>query len=270
MIMNFDLPYIPSRPEKPREKGLTMMMDKGLSVRQTEDFIESAGNLTDVIKFGFGTSLVTNRLEAKIKLYKEAGVRPYFGGTLFEAFVARGRFDDYQKFIDKMGLDLCEVSDGSIIIPQDEKCEYISKLAKNFTVFSEVGSKEEGMIISPGKWIRMMTNELEAGSWKVIAEGRESGSVGIFRRNGQPHTVLINKIIAKVKPEQILWEAPAKTQQVWFINLFGENVNLGNIAPHEVIPLECLRLGLRGDTFFNYLPENVVIEKKQKVEAEAK
>jgi len=268
MIMNFDLPYIPSRPEKPREKGLTMMMDKGLSVRQTEDFIESAGNLTDVIKFGFGTSLVTNRIEDKIKLYKEAGVRPYFGGTLFEAFIARGRFDDYQKFIDKMGLDLCEVSDGSIIIPQDEKCEYIQKLAKNFTVFSEVGSKEEGMIISPGKWVRMMTNELEAGSWKVIAEGRESGSVGIFRRNGQPHTVLINKIIAKVKPEQILWEAPAKTQQVWFINLFGENVNLGNIAPHEVVPLECLRLGLRGDTFFNYLPENVVIEKKQKAEAE--
>ena len=268
--MNFDLPYIPSRPEKPREKGLTMMMDKGLSVRQTEDFIESAGHLTDVIKFGFGTSLVTNRLEDKIKLYQEAGVRPYFGGTLFEAFIARGRFDDYQKFIDKMGLDLCEVSDGSIIIPQDEKCEYISKLAKNFTVFSEVGSKEEGMIISPGKWIRMMTNELEAGSWKVIAEGRESGSVGIFRRNGQPHTVLINKIIAKVKPEQILWEAPVKTQQVWFINLFGENVNLGNIAPHEVIPLECLRLGLRGDTFFNYLPDNVVIEKKQKIESEVK
>lgn len=268
MIMNFDLPYIPTRPEKPREKGLTMMMDKGLSVRQTEDFIESAGNLTDVIKFGFGTSLVTNRLEDKIKLYKDAGVRPYFGGTLFEAFIARGRFDDYQKFIDKMGLDLCEVSDGSIIIPQDEKCEYIRKLAKNFTVFSEVGSKEEGMIISPGKWIRMMTNELEAGSWKVIAEGRESGSVGIFRRNGQPHTVLINKIIAKIKPEQILWEAPVKTQQVWFINLFGENVNLGNIAPHEVIPLECLRLGLRGDTFFNYLPENVVSEKKQKIEAE--
>ena len=268
--MNLELPYIPSRPEKPREKGLTMMMDKGLSVRQTEDFIESAGHLTDVIKFGFGTSLVTNRLEDKIKLYQEAGVRPYFGGTLFEAFLARGRFDDYQKFIDKMGLDLCEVSDGSIIIPQDEKCEYISKLAKNFTVFSEVGSKEEGMIISPGKWIRMMTNELEAGSWKVIAEGRESGSVGIFRRNGQPHTVLINKIIAKVKPEQILWEAPVKTQQVWFINLFGENVNLGNIAPHEVIPLECLRLGLRGDTFFNYLPDNVVIEKKQKIESEVK
>jgi len=268
--MNYKLPYVPSRPEKPREKGITMMMDKGLSLRETEDFIQSAGELTDVVKFGFGTSLITKDLEKKIKLYQSAGLRCYFGGTLFEAFIARGKFNDYQKFVDKMGLDLVEVSDGSIIIPQDEKCEYISKLAKNYTVFSEVGSKEEGMIISPGKWIRMMTNELEAGSWKVIAEGRESGSVGIFRRNGQPHTVLINKIIAKVKPEQILWEAPNKTQQVWFINLFGENVNLGNIAHNEVIPLECLRLGLRGDTFFNYLPENVVIEKKQKIEAEVK
>ena len=264
--MNFDLPYLPSRPEKPREKGLTMMMDKGLSVRQTEDFIESAGHLTDVIKFGFGTSLVTNRLEDKIKIYQEAGVRPYFGGTLFEAFIAIGRFDDYQKFVDKMGLDLCEVSDGSIIIPQDEKCEYISKLAKNFTVFSEVGSKEEGMIISPGKWIRMMTNELEAGSWKVIAEGRESGSVGIFRPNGTPHSILINKIISKVKPHDILWEAPAKKQQVWFINLFGENVNLGNIAANEVIPLETLRLGLRGDTFFNYLPDSIIDERKPIIE----
>jgi len=241
---------------------LTMMMDKGLSVRQTEDFIESAGHLTDVIKFGLGTSLVTNRLEDKIKLYKEAGVRPYFGGTLFEAFIARGKFDDYQKFVDKMGLDLCEVSDGSIIIPQDEKCEYIRKLAKNFTVFSEVGSKEEGMIISPGKWIRMMTNELQAGSWKVIAEGRESGSVGIFRPNGKPHTMLINKIISKIDPNKILWEAPSKKQQTWFVNLFDQNVNLGNISPTDVLPLETLRQGLRGDTFFNFLPKNIIKKRK--------
>lgn len=267
--MNFEMPYIPVRPEKTREKGITMMMDKGLSLREAEDFIESSGEFTDIVKFGFGTAYVTNRLKDKVELYKANNLRPYFGGTLFETFIARGMFDEYQKFVDKMGLDLVEVSDGSIIIPQDEKCEYIHKLAKNFTVMSEVGSKEEGMIISPGKWIRMMTNELEAGSWKVIAEGRESGSVGIFKRNGQPHTVLINKIIAKVKPEQILWEAPAKKQQVWFINLFGENVNLGNIAHNEVIPLECLRLGLRGDTFFNFLPEEVVLEKKQKLEEAA-
>ncbi len=265
--MNFELPFIPKRPEKPRDKGVTMMMDKGLSLRETENFIESCSHLTDVVKFGFGTSFVTNNLKEKINLYKEAGIRPYFGGTLFEAFVVRGMFEDYRKLVDNMGVDLAEVSDGSIIIPHEEKCNYIHTLSKDVTVLSEVGSKEEGILISPAKWVRMMTKELEAGSWKVIAEGRESGSVGIFRPNGAPHTILINKIIAKVKPEQILWEAPAKKQQVWFINLFGENVNLGNIAPNEIIPLECLRLGLRGDTFFNYLPDNVVEEKKQKVES---
>jgi phosphosulfolactate synthase len=158
-----------------------------------------------------------------------------------------------------------EISDGSIILPHDEKCELIQKFSIYYTVLSEVGSKEAGIIISPAKWVKMMTNELEAGSWKVIAEGRESGSVGIFRPNGKPHTMLVNKIRAKVKPENILWEAPVKNQQVWFINLFGANVNLGNIAHNDMIPLECLRIGLRGDTFFNYLPENIVETAKQTV-----
>lgn len=261
--MNFNLPNIPNRGSKPREQGITMMMDKGLSLRETEDFISSSGKITDIVKFGFGTSYVTNNLQEKIKLYQEANIRPYFGGTLFEAFIARDMFDDYRRLIDKYGLDLMEVSDGSIVVPHEEKCEYISTLKKQGTVMSEVGSKEAGIIISPAKWIKMMTNELEAGSWKVIAEGRESGSVGIFRPNGQPHTRLINKIIAKVKPEQILWEAPAKKQQVWFLKLFGANVNLGNIAYNEMIPLECLRLGLRGDTFFDYLPQEVVEVRKQ-------
>lgn len=267
MIMNFNLPNIPDRGEKPREAGVTMMMDKGLSLRETEDFISSSGHITDIVKFGFGTSYVTNDLQEKIKLYQDANIKPYFGGTLFEAFIARNMFDDYRRLIDKYGLELMEVSDGSIVIPHEEKCEYIQTLTKQGTVMSEVGSKEAGIIISPAKWIKMMTNELEAGSWKVIAEGRESGSVGIFRPNGQPHTRLINKIIAKVKPEQILWEAPAKKQQVWFIKLFGPNVNLGNIAYNEMIPLECLRLGLRGDTFFDYLPDEIVEARKQPDEA---
>lgn len=256
--MNFELPYIPERPEKPRDNGVTMMMDKGLSIRQCEDFIESSGHLTDVVKFGFGTSYVTQNLEQKIKLYKEANIRPYFGGTLFEAFIARDMFDDYMKLVDKLDLDLAEVSDGSIVIPHDMKLEYISKLAKRGTVLSEVGSKEEGILISPAKWIKMMSTEIEAGSWKVIAEGRESGTVGIFRPNGTAHTILINKIISKVPPEKILWEAPKKQQQVWFIKLFGSNVNLGNIGYNEVIPLETLRLGLRGDTFMDNLPDDIV------------
>ncbi len=261
--MNFELTYIPDRTAKPRTHGVTMMMDKGLSVRETEDFIESSGHLTDLVKFGFGTSYVTNNLDKKIQLYQEAGIRPYFGGTLFEAFYARGMVKEYIRVLDKYKLDLVEVSDGSIMLNHDEKCEIISMLAKERTVLSEVGSKDSGIIVSPAKWIKMMSTELEAGSWKVIAEGRESGTVGIFRPNGSAHTLLINRIISKVNPEDILWEAPIKQQQVWFIKLFGHNVNLGNIAPNELIPLECLRLGLRGDTFFEFLPQDYAERLKQ-------
>ncbi len=260
--MNFELPHIPSREGHPRETGLTMMMDKGLSWRETENFIDSSAHLTDLVKFGFGTSYVTKDLEKKINLYKEAGIKTYFGGTLFEAFIARNMFDDYRKLMDKYQMKTCEVSDGSIELPQEKKCEYISTLAKDFTVLSEVGSKEEGIFISPSKWISMMQTELEAGSWKVIAEARESGNVGIYRPNGTAHVALVNKIIAQVKVENILWEAPQKGQQVWFIKQFGSNVNLGNIAHNEVIPLECLRLGLRGDTFFDSLPQELVAEFK--------
>lgn len=262
-MKNFSLPYIPERNNKPRKKGLTMMMDKGLSLRETENFIEANKEYTDVVKFGFGTAFVTNQLKEKIKLYKANNIRPYFGGTLFEAFHARGMFEDYRKLIDSLNIDLAEVSDGSIVIPHDEKCELIRTLAKDITVLSEVGSKDSGIIISPNKWIKMMVSELEAGSWKVIAEGRESGTVGVFRPNGTAHTFLINKITSKVDPNDILWEAPLKNQQVWFIKLFGANVNLGNIAPNEVIPLECLRIGLRGDTFFESLPEDYKARLKQ-------
>lgn len=255
--MNFELPFVPERTEKPRNYGLTMMMDKGLSLTEAANFIEASGNLTDMVKFGFGTAYVTNQLEEKIKLYRSAGIRPYFGGTLFEAFYARNKWDDFLRVLDKYDLDLAEISDGSIIIDHNEKCELIAKLSKERTVLSEVGSKDSGILISPGRWIKMMSTELEAGSWKVIAEGREAGNVGVFRPNGTAHTMLINRIIAKVNPEDILWEAPMKNQQVWFIKLFGANVNLGNIAPNEMIPLECLRLGLRGDTFFEFMPKDI-------------
>jgi phosphosulfolactate synthase len=261
--MNFDLPFIPERTVRPRNSGLTMMMDKGLGLREAEHFVEANIDFTDIVKFGFGTAFVTKQLEEKIKLYKENGIKPYFGGTLFEVFYARGKFEEFLRLLDKYDLDLVEVSDGSIIINHDEKCELIYRLSKNFTVLSEVGSKDSGILISPNRWIKMMTKELQAGSWKVIAEGREAGNVGVFRPNGSAHTLLINKIIAKVKPENILWEAPQKNQQVWFVKLFGANVNLGNIAPNEVIPLECLRLGLRGDTFFDYLPKDFTERLKQ-------
>lgn len=255
--MNFELPNIPERDAKPRKNGLTMMMDKGLSWRQAENFVDANAHLTDLVKLGFGTSYVTKDFQRKIDIYKEGKLNVYLGGTLFEAFIVRGMFDDYRRLLDKFKIDTCEVSDGSIVIPHEQKCEYIATLSKDYKVLSEVGSKEAGIFISPTKWISMMKGELDAGAWKVIAEARESGTVGIYRPNGTAHVALVNKIIAKVKLENILWEAPLKNQQVWFIKQFGANVNLGNISPNEVIALECLRLGLRGDTFFEHLTEEI-------------
>jgi phosphosulfolactate synthase len=254
--MNFELPYIPDREKQPRNHGVTMVMDKGLSLREAENLINSGGEFIDILKLGFGTALITPFLKEKIKLYQDAGFKVYTGGTLFEAFLVRDKFEDYRKMMNQLGIDTVEVSDGSISLEHDLKLRYISELAKDFTVLSEVGSKEAGIIISPGKWVNMMNSELEAGSWMVIAEARESGNVGIYRPNGSAHTMLVNRILNKVPGERILWEAPQKSQQVWFIKMLGSNVNLGNIAPNEVIPLECLRLGLRGDTFFDFLPEN--------------
>lgn len=256
-MYNFELSHIPERTVKNRKNGITMVMDKGLSTRQAEDMLEVSGHNIDFVKFGFGTSLVTPNLKEKIKLFKEANIKVYLGGTLLEAFVVRNKFDDYQKLLDKFKIDAAEVSDGSIEMNHDDKCGYISKLAKNFTVLSEVGSKEEGIIIHPNKWVKMMNAELQAGSFKVIAEARESGTVGIFHRNGSTHVMLVNKITSKVPVENIIWETPQKAQQVYFIKLFGANVNVGNIAPDDVIPLETLRLGLRGDTFFHFLPEAI-------------
>jgi phosphosulfolactate synthase len=249
-----NLTFLPDRTTKPRQNGIAMVMDKGLSVREAEDFVETAGHLADFVKLGFGTSVVGNKVKEKVKVYQNANIKVYVGGTLFEAFAIRNQYDDYLKYIDQLGLDTIEVSDGSMVMEHDVKCEYIHKLSKKYTVLSEVGSKESGIIIAPGRWIEMMQKELQAGAFKVIGEARESGNVGIYRATGKAHVALINKILAKVQADKILWEAPIKSQQVWFIKHFGANVNLGNIAPAELIPLETLRLGLRGDTFFSFLP----------------
>ncbi|HCD67829.1 MAG TPA: phosphosulfolactate synthase [Bacteroidetes bacterium] len=249
----FNLTNIPQRTTKPRESGLTMVMDKGLSCREAEDFLEVSADKTDILKLGFGTSAVTPTLQRKIDIYREANIPIYFGGTLFEAYVIRGQFEDYKRLLDKFKMTHAEVSDGSIEISEEEKCGYIRSLAKDFIVLSEVGSKDAEKIIPPYKWIAMMKAEIEAGAWKVIAEARESGTVGIFRNTGEVRSGLIEEILQHIPLDTILWEAPIKTQQVWFMKLYGHNVNLGNIAPNEVIPLETLRLGLRGDTFDQWL-----------------
>ena len=264
--MNITLPHMPTRTEKPRSSGFTMVMDKGLSTRQAEDFIEISGEYTDVVKLGFGTSVVSNNVKEKIERYKKAGIKVYLGGTLLEAFIVRNKFEDYLRHIEALKLDAAEVSDGSIHLDHDKKCEYIHTLSKHVTVFSEVGSKEEGIIIHPAKWVKMMKAELDAGSWKVIAEARESGTVGIFHSNGRAHGMLIKKITSKIPAESIIWETPQKSQQVYFIKQMGVNVNLGNISPDDVIALETLRIGLRGDTFFSYLPDDIKETHKQTAE----
>jgi len=230
-----------------------MVMDKGLSVGEARNLVDSGKEFIDFIKFGFGTSLITPSLEEKIKIYKEAGVNPYFGGTLFEIFIVRNKFDEYRKFVDSFGLEFVEVSDGSMELDFEQKLNYIRILAKDHKVLSEVGSKQESVHLSNEKWINMINNEINAGSWKVIAEARESGTIGIYTKDGKPNYQLINDISANADVNKIIWEAPLKSQQAVFVQIFGTNVNLGNIPVNEVLSLETLRLGLRGDTFSQFL-----------------
>jgi phosphosulfolactate synthase len=253
MYDNYELKNIPSRPVKPRETGFTMVMDKGLSIREVEDLIDSSSDYIDIVKLGWATSYVTNRLKEKIDIYRSAGIPVYFGGTLFEAFYVRNQFEDYKRLLDKYQMTHAEISDGSIDLNHDTKCEIISEISKITTVLSEVGSKDANMIIPPSQWVKLMNKELEAGSWKVIGEAREGGNVGLFQSNGDVRSGLIQDIIDQVPADRIIWEAPMKSQQVFFIKVCGANVNLGNISPVEVIPLETIRLGLRSDTFHQYL-----------------
>lgn len=254
--MNYFLPFLPERPIKPRNKGLTMVMDKGLSVAQAEQLVSVASHLIDYVKLGFGTSYCTQGLQEKILIYEKGDINVYFGGTLFEAFLIRDQIEDYIRLCRKYNLKWVEISDGSIDIPHDLKCNMIENFSKHFSVLSEVGSKQADVILSDDEWVVQMNQEMEAGSKYVIAEARESGNIGVYDSLGKPKTDLIELIEKNTVSERILWEAPTKSQQLWFIKKFGSNVNLGNIHYEEVISLETLRLGLRGDTFFDFIPEN--------------
>ena len=258
--MNYHLNDLPERTSKPREQGFTMVMDKGLSIRETEDFLEVGAEYADIVKLGWATSYVTPNLKRKLEVYKAAGVPVYFGGTLFEAFIIRNQFDDYRRLLSEFGMEYAEVSDGSLDLNHDRKLEYIRTLSQDVQVLSEVGSKDAEKIIPPYKWISQMQTELEAGAIKVIGEAREAGNVGLFRSTGEVRSGLVEEILTKVPVEKILWEAPQKAQQVWFIKLLGANVNLGNIAPNEIVSLETIRLGLRGDTFTHFLDMDNVDE----------
>jgi phosphosulfolactate synthase len=239
---------VPARSPKPRTNGLTHVIDKGLNLREIEGLFDTAGEYVDVVKLGWGTSYVTSNLEKKIALYRSLDTPVVCGGTLFEAVVGRGKLDEYRRWLVENRFSHVEVSDGTIDLPRERKLELIAELAEDFVVMSEVGSKDSDVVYAPYQWVEWMREDLEAGAWKVITEGREEGTAGIYRRDGDMRTGLIDEIVHGIEVGDIVFEAPTKASQAWFVRKFGPEVNLGNIPPEEVIPLETLRLGLRAET----------------------
>jgi phosphosulfolactate synthase len=244
-----DLLELPRRSTKPREEGITHVLDRGLSLAQVDGLVEVAGDYVDLVKLGWGTALATLNLEPKLQRYREHGIPVVLGGSLTELAIAQGQLDRLVAWVRDLGLTYFEISDGTIMLEPERKVELIRQLAAEFTVLSEVGSKDDtGAITPPYLWVEQMRNELAAGAWKVIAEGRETGSAGIFRPNGEVREGLIDEIVHDIDPARILFDAPRKDQQVWFVRRFGPEVSLGNIPAVEVLPLQTLRLGLRSDT----------------------
>ena len=239
---------VPSREAKPRNRGLTHVIDKGLNLREIEGLFDTAGEYVDIVKLGWGTSYVTNNLEKKIALYRSFSTPVVCGGTLFEAVYGQSKMDEFKRWLEHFRFSHVEISDGTLEIPRDEKLELIADFARDFVVLSEVGSKDSEVNIAPYLWVQWIKEELDAGAWKVITEGREGGTSGIFRSDGDMRTGLIDEIAHEISVDEVLFEAPTKSSQAWFVKHFGPNVNLGNIPPDEVIPLETLRLGLRADT----------------------
>jgi phosphosulfolactate synthase len=243
-----DLLDLPDRSAKPREQGLTHVLDRGLAPTEIDGLADIAGDYVDLVKLGWGTALATGSLERKLERYREHQIPVVLGGTLTELAIAQNRLEGLIAWLKELGLDYIEISDGTIELRHEDKLELISRLSGEFTVLSEVGSKDDTRIMAPYRWVEQIESELEAGAWKVIAEARESGTAGIFRHDGEVRMGLIDEIVHAVAPEKILFEAPQKDQQVWFVRHFGADVNLGNIAPDDVLSLETIRLGLRSDT----------------------
>jgi phosphosulfolactate synthase len=249
-----DLLNLPARSDKPRERGITHVLDKGLSLTGIDELVETAGPYVDIVKLGWGTAVVAPNLEAKLDRYRSHGIPVVLGGTLTEIAILQGKLDALIQRISRLGLEHIEVSDGTITLAHEDKLALIERLAKDFRVMSEVGSKDETNIMAPYRWIELIETELAAGAWKVITEARESGTVGIFRHDGEVRQGLVDEVAHAVPFDRLLFEAPRKDQQVWFVQKFGPNVNIGNIPPDEVISLETIRLGLRSDTVLDSGP----------------
>ncbi len=248
----FEFLTLPERTTKPRESGLTHVLDKGYSLEQVRQFLEVSSDYVDIVKLGWGTAVVTPNVREKISLYQSFGIPVCFGGTFFEVCLRQGKFDEYLALVDECGMDCIEISDGTVAMEEEDKLAILRRLSKRYRVLSEVGSKDDSVVITPSTWIDSIKRELEAGAWKVITEGRESGTVGIYRPSGDVKDGLLEEIRESFDTSQLLFEAPIKKQQAWFITEFGSNVNLGNIAPDEVISVETLRVGVRGDTLLHF------------------
>jgi phosphosulfolactate synthase len=231
---------------EPRTAGLTHVLDKGLGPRAWEDVLDTSGPYIDIVKLGWGTAYVTPNLRRKLDVLRDK--RVVIGGTFFEAVCARGKVDEYKRWLEELGLTHVEVSDGCIDLPRERKLELIADLARDFTVLSEVGSKDPSVEPDADEWAAWIREELEAGAWKVITEARESATSGVFTSTGEMRTEVVFQVVESAGLDEIVFEAPTKAAQAWFVKQFGPEVNLGNIPPDEVIPLETLRLGLRADT----------------------
>ena len=243
---------LPARPGKPRAEGLTHVIDKGLNLREIEGLFDTGGQYVDIVKLGWGTSYVTNNLEKKISLYRSFDTPVVCGGTLFEAVFARGKLDEFKAWLVEQRFSHVEISDGTLDIPRERKLELIAEFAADFTVLSEVGSKDAEIVYAPYQWVEWMKEELDAGAWKVITEGREGGTAGIFRPTGEMRTGLVDEIAHEIDVQDVIFEAPTKGSQAWFVRHFGPDVNLGNVLPHDLIAVESLRLGLRSDTLTRF------------------
>ena len=239
---------VPARSPKPRERGITHVIDRGLSVAEVDGLIETVGDSVDIVKLGWGTALVTANLKPKLERYASHGIPVVLGGTLTEVAIKQGRVEGLIAWLHELGLRHVEISDGTISLEPEVKAHLIRTLAGEFTVLSEVGSKDADFIMAPYVWVEQIERDLEAGAWKVIAEARESGTAGIYRADGEVRTGLIDEIVHAIDADRLIFEAPQREQQVWLLHRFGSECNLGNIAPEDVLSLETLRLGLRSDT----------------------
>jgi phosphosulfolactate synthase len=239
---------LPARPPKPRARGITHVIDPGLSARDAEGVMDSVGEFVDLVRFGWGTAYISSELRRKLDIYRAHGVPTMLGGTLTELAWLQGKVDGLRRWLDELGIEYVEVSSGVVPMPSDEKLALIRALASDRTVYAEVGEKDPRALMAPYRWVELIREALEAGATQVVCEGRADGSAGVYRPDGEVRTGLVDEVAHEIDINRLIFEAPQRQQQIWFIERFGTDVNLGNVHPRDVISLETLRLGLRADT----------------------